>query len=161
MKTKFLPLILLTISVIAFQSSCKSGNQKKVPIEVSQTEELSQISTIELTKDGFIENVYDFISSPTQFKYVGKEPAMIDFYATWCGPCKTFAPIVEQIATQYKGKVTVYKIDIDKEPELAALFNISAVPTVVYISKNGTLTTSLGELTKEQLEAKIEELLVK
>lgn len=164
MTTKTLTLIILAISVISLQTSCKScksSNQNNVPIEALQTEELSEITAIELTRNGFIENVYDFVSSPTEFKYIGKEPAIIDLYATWCGPCKIMSPIIEAVAKEYKGKITVYKIDVDKEPDLAEIFKISSIPTLIYISKDGVINSTVGKLTKEQLEANIEKYLSK
>ena len=84
--------------------------------------------TSKLTTEEFKEKVFDYTANK-EWKYEGKLPAIVDFYADWCGPCKMVAPILEELSKQYDGKLTIYKVDTDAENELAAVFNIRSIPT--------------------------------
>lgn len=98
----------------------------------------------------------DFMSvkmaHPQEWVFAGNRPAMIDFYATWCRPCKMMSPIVEQLAQQYAGKVDFYKVDIDKEPELAAVFGIQSIPTFLFIPQKGMPSAQMGMMEKGEME---------
>jgi thioredoxin len=100
--------------------------------------------TILLNKSVFLTKVWDYEKSPQQWVYLGERPAIIDFYADWCGPCKIAAPILEEISHEFAGKVDVYKIDTQKEQELAAVFGIRGIPAFLYIPKNGQPTMTSG-----------------
>lgn len=99
---------------------------------------------IHLTKKDFLTRVMDFEKNKTEWVYKGDKPAIVDFYADWCGPCKKVAPALEELASEYSGKVYIYKINIDKEPELAGLFGVKNIPTFLIIPMNGKPTMSSG-----------------
>jgi len=102
-----------------------------------------EVKIVELTTATFKQKVWDFDKNPT-FKRVGNVPIILDFYATWCRPCKMLAPHLHDIQKNYKGKLIVYKIDVDKEPELARRFNIEAMPTIVFIGSKTSYTSEVG-----------------
>ena len=115
-----------------------------------------------LTKQKFIGSVDDFEKDPDKWNYLGDKPCIIDFYATWCGPCKALSPILEEIAEEYKDKLYVYKVDVDKEEELSAAFGIRSVPSVLWIPMSGNPSMSQGALPKSEVKRIIDEkLLVK
>ena len=87
--------------------------------------------------------------------------AIVDFYATWCRPCKMTAPVVEELAKDYKGKIDFYKVDIDKEQELATIFGIQSIPTFLFIPLNGQPTAQMGAMQKEDFEKIIKQVLLK
>ena len=90
-----------------------------------------------MTKAEFLEKVYNFEKNPDEWKYEGDKPAIVDFYATWCGPCKMVAPILDELAKEYDGQIVIYKVDTDKETELARAFGIRSIPSILFIPMNG------------------------
>ena len=119
------------------------------------------MATIHLTNEQFINRVADYKSYPGSFKFLGDKPALIDFYAEWCGPCKMLAPVLEEVSDEYAGKVDIYKINVDEEEDLASLFGIRSIPTLIFIEKNGTMHRSQGAMGKPQLKEAIEKVLLK
>lgn len=113
-----------------------------------------------LTTAQFKAQVFDYTQN-REWQYLGKRPAIIDFYTTWCGPCKRLAPIMEELSEKYKGKVLFYKVDTERERELAALFNISSIPQVLYIPMYGKPQILVGLYPKEQIEEIIQQFLLK
>ena len=118
------------------------------------------MATIHLTKEQFIARVGDYRSNPGHFDFLGDKPALIDFYAAWCGPCKMLAPVLEELSDEYAGKVDIYKVKVDEEEELAMLFGIRSIPTLIFIEKNGTMHRSQGAMGKPQLKETIEKTLL-
>ena len=152
-------VFILAIAVFMLQScnssQAKENSNNNEPITDTPTESVSQNNgavggSVKLTKDVFLKEVWDYNASPQEWKYKGEKPAMIDFYADWCGPCKTAAPILEEISNEYAGKIIVYKIDTQVERELAGVFGISGIPAFLYIPKNGkpVMMSGIGR-TKE------------
>lgn len=119
------------------------------------------MGTTHLTKKDFLDKVADFETNPSEWKYLGDKPAVIDFYATWCGPCKALAPTLEELSEQYKDKVYIYKVDIDKEQELAAAFGVRSVPTLIFVPMEGTPQMATGALPRTTLEEVITDTLLK
>lgn len=113
-----------------------------------------------LSKQQFLEKVMNYETNPNEWIYLGKRPCVIDFTATWCGPCRKMAPVLEELAKQYDGKVDFYKIDIDDEPELAAVFGISAVPALLFCPLKGIPRGAMGAQPKEELEKSIKNFLL-
>jgi len=112
-----------------------------------------------LTNETFKTNVFNYQINQ-QWKYEGKMPAIIDFYATWCGPCKKLSPLLEDLAEKYKGKIVVYKVDVDAEPQLAQSMGIQSMPTLLFIPVNGEPQQSIGLVSTETLEKIINEVLL-
>ncbi len=111
-----------------------------------------------LTADGFKEKIHDY-STGGEWNYKGDVPGLIDFYADWCGPCKMIAPIIDELASKFAGKLNVWKVDTDTQQELAMQYNISSIPTLMFIPVKGQPTMSAGAQTKASLEKIIEEKL--
>ncbi len=112
-----------------------------------------------LTTAEFKEKIFDFEAEKT-WKYKGELPALVDFYAEWCGPCKMIAPVLDRIAEKYKDRIVVYKVDTDAEPALSGAFNVSSVPTLFFMPKSGEPRYALGALPEKELEKAINELLL-
>ncbi|MFI3240189.1 MAG: thioredoxin [Bacteroidales bacterium] len=118
------------------------------------------LKPIELTNADFLTKVMDYKSNPTVWNYLGDKPAIIDFYATWCGPCRNIAPILEELVKEYNGQIVVYKINVDNEQELSATFGIQSLPTLLFVPLEGTPQMSVGALNKEQFKHAIDTILL-
>jgi len=116
--------------------------------------------TEHLTKQTFLEKVFDYENNK-EWKYQGELPALIDFYADWCGPCKMVAPILEELSEEYAGKIHIYKIDTEVEQELAAAFGIRSIPSLLFIPKEDQPQMAQGALPKDALKDAIENVLLK
>jgi len=119
------------------------------------------MGTIHLTKAAFLSKVANFEANPTEWKYLGDKPCIIDFYAAWCGPCKTIAPILEDLAKEYDEQIYIYKVDTEVEQELAGAFGIRSIPTLLFIPLKGQPQITQGALPKQQLKEIIEKELLK
>lgn len=113
-----------------------------------------------LTKAEFLKKVADYQSSPDTWNYLGDKPAIVDFYATWCAPCQALGPRLEELAKEYEGKIYIYKVDVDKEAELAAAFNIRSMPTLLFIPMKGNTQITNGALSIEMLREEIKDILL-
>ena len=114
-----------------------------------------------LTASDFRKKIMDYESHPEEWVFAGSRPAIIDFYTTWCGPCKMMAPMVESLAGKYAGKIDFYKVDIDQEPELASVFGIRSIPTFLFIPLKGNPTMQMGAMQKEDFEEIIGKMMKK
>jgi len=112
-----------------------------------------------LTKESFKQKVFDYEKNK-EWKFEGKLPVIIDFYADWCGPCKMVAPVLEELAEEYKGKVDIYKVDTEKEQELAAAFGIQSIPSLLFAPMSDKPQMAMGALPKESFEKAIKEVLL-
>jgi thioredoxin 1 len=113
----------------------------------------------ELTTADFKKLVMNYELHPKEWVFEGDKPVLIDFYATWCGPCKATAPIVEEMAEKYNGKIDVYKVDIDQQEELAAVFGIRSIPTLLFIPKEGDPQIQVGAMSRSQMDEAIQKVL--
>lgn len=116
---------------------------------------------IHIGKTEFVEKIYDYEKNPDKWIYNGKKPAIVDFYADWCGPCRMLSPTLESLAQKYKDKIIIYKVNTDKERELAAAFGITSLPTLLFIPMDKVPQVAQGALPKEDLEKAINDFLLK
>lgn len=117
------------------------------------------MATIHLTAEEFKENIFDY-TIEEEWKYKGSLPAIVDFYADWCGPCKAVAPVLEELSNEYNGKLLIYKIDTDKEQELSVLFGIQSIPTLLFIPVEGSPMIQKGAIPKKAFQQVIEDRLL-
>ena len=118
------------------------------------------MNTIQLTKSDFLSKVVNYEKEPGTWRYLGDKPAIIDFYADWCGPCKRLAPELEALAAEYAGQIYIYKVDTEKEQELAAVFGIRSIPTLLFVPMEGQPQIAQGALPRPQLKQLIDEVLL-
>jgi thioredoxin len=114
-----------------------------------------------LTYKEFVKSIWNFEKNPDTFIYKGKLPAVIDFYADWCGPCRKVGPIMEKMAEQYAGKLNVYKVNVDQEKDLATVFQVRSIPMVLFIPKEGQPMMQTGALPEAEYIRIVEEKLLK
>lgn len=119
------------------------------------------MAIIHLTKGGFLRRVADIENSNGEFKFLGDKPAVIDFYADWCGPCRMLSPVLEEVSNEYSGRIDVYKVNVDDEEELSSYFGIRSIPTLIFIPVSGQMQRSQGAMNKTQLKEAIENTLLR
>jgi thioredoxin 1 len=112
----------------------------------------------QLTKDTFLEKVFNYEEN-SDWKYEGELPCIIDFYADWCQPCKMVAPVLEELAEEYDGKVNIYKVDTESEQELAGAFGIQSIPSLLFVPMDGKPQMAAGALPKDTLVQAMKEVL--
>jgi len=146
---KKLIIITLTAAFAVFSPGCGKKDNK--------TESSTKME--HLTAATFKEKVFNYEVNK-EWKFEGDKPVIIDFYADWCGPCKVVAPVLEDLSKEYDGKVQIYKVDTDKERELASVFGIQSIPSILFIPKDGIPQMSLGALPKESFKQAISDILL-
>ena len=117
------------------------------------------MATIKMTTQDFKDKVFDY-EKIEDWKYQGSLPAIIDFYADWCGPCKMVAPVLEELSNEYEGRIVIYKVNTDVEQELASVFGIQSIPTILFIGADGEPTLQPGAFPKHVFKKVIEETLL-
>ena len=117
------------------------------------------MATKHLTKEEFLNNVFDYEKSQ-DWKFKGTVPALIDFYADWCDPCKSVAPVLEELSDEYNGQIDIYKIDTEQEAELSEVFGIQSIPTFLFIPVDGAPMLQKGALPKHVFKQVIDERLL-
>ena len=149
MKTIYKTAITAIAAVLLFAACGNAG---------AKTTERKGKGVTELNSETFNEKVYDM--TLPELAYLGDKPAIVDFTATWCGPCQRIAPILEELADEYRKDIVIYKVDIDKERGLAEAFNVSSIPAVMYIPLDGDPTMTIGARGKEKFKQEIKTLLM-
>lgn len=148
--------ILILMGVII--SSCSIAQTKDKQNNNSKTK--SDMKTIQMTKADFLTKIANFETNPTEWKYLGDKPAIIDFYADWCGPCKMIAPILEELAAEYDGQIYIYKVNTEKEEELATAFGIRSIPSLLFIPMEGQPQMAQGALPKKTMKEAVDSVLL-
>jgi thioredoxin len=161
-------IILTTFMFISCNGTSGSNEQNKATTASAQspdggsTKSESAAGKPELlTAQTFKLKVMDYEKNTEQWVFEGDKPAIVDFYADWCRPCRMIAPIMEELSVEYKGKVDIYKVDTEAQRELAAVFGIQSLPTVLFIPKDGKPSMQKGAMTKEAYKQVIDEFLLK
>ncbi len=113
------------------------------------------MATIKMTTADFKEKVFNY-ENATEWTFAGTRPAVIDFYADWCGPCKAVAPVLEQLSVEYNNEVDIYKVDTDAEQELSQVFGIQSIPSILFIPMEGKPMMQAGALPKHVLKSVID-----
>ena len=114
----------------------------------------------ELTKEEFLKRVVNFEAHPDKWIFEGERPCIVDFYVSWCGPCKMVAPILDEQAGEYAGKIDIYKVDTEKETRLAEVFGIRSIPTILFCPIDGQPQMAKGAMGKADFKKIIEETLL-
>lgn len=112
---------------------------------------------VSISEADYKTKIEDFTTE--EWKYLGEGPAVVDFYADWCGPCRRLAPVIDQLASEYKGKVTFYKVNVDNAKDLSKAYGIQSIPTLFFIPSSGKPEKIVGGRSKEELVKKIEEMI--
>ena len=157
MKKIIFASMLLALTFVA----CAGKNKENKTEENNQSKEVKKMGTIHLTKAEFLSKVANYEANPTEWKYLGDKPCIIDFYASWCGPCKTIAPILEDLAKEYEGQIYVYKVNTEEEQELAGAFGIRSIPTILFCPMVGAPQMAQGAMPKDSFKQAINEVLLK
>lgn len=150
-------LMLVVVAFTACAGKAKDNNDEKD----KQTNEVKKMGTIHLTKAEFMAKVANYEANPTEWKYLGDKPCIIDFYASWCGPCKVIAPILEELAKEYDGQIYIYKINTEEEMDLAAAFGIRSIPTLLFCPMGENPQMAQGAMPKDAFKQAIDEVLLK
>jgi len=167
--------ILVLIATLGLFTACNNSkaesnskaNETETNVDVQNETNSSAAAgqtakVVHLTTQMFIDQIFDYKASPTKWIYKGDKPAIIDFYADWCGPCKRVAPIMEELAQEYAGQINIYKVNTDEERELAGqVFGIRSIPSILYIPVHGQPTMYTGAFPKERYVQLINENLLK
>ena len=153
---KLIKSIMSAFAIVLATTACagNSGENKK---SNEPTKKENKMEVIALNKADFLKKVYNYEANPNDWKFEGSRPAIVDFYATWCGPCKVMHPILEELSKEYSGKVDIYQIDVDKEQDLAAAFGIRSIPTLLMIPMKEEPRIMQGAMPKDQLKKAIDE----
>ena len=156
---KIVPLIVLFSLLVSMLYAV--DNQKN-----NSSSSASEVVVKNITKSDFLKLVMNYEKNTKEWKFEGTKPCIIDFYADWCGPCRITSPILEELAAEYKGKIDIYNVNVDKERELAQVFGISGIPAFLYCPLNGKPSMTSGiakdkEQTKKMFIDNIESILLK
>ena len=165
-------LSLLLLALIWVFVSCNSNSESKTKensnaITDEKTKVAEQkassgdIKPVYLSTADFKSKIWDYEANPNEFVYKGELPCVIDFYADWCKPCKMVAPIMDDLADYYDGKVIIYKVDTDKERELASVFQVNSIPSILFIPSEGKPAMQPGALGKEDYVKIIDDFILK
>ena len=119
------------------------------------------MNVINLNESECIQHVTDYRVPHAEWRYFGNLPAIVDFYAGWCGPCRVLAPVLEELAAVYKDQIVVYKVDVDKCEALAEAYDIRSIPTTLFIPMKGRPVKMVGAISKKELDRQIHEVLLK
>ena len=158
MKKLIMFSLMAAISLVACSQEKQSAASQ--PSGETAAAAVSDYKPVEMNTQMFIDRVVDF-KNAKEWDYKGDKPAVIDFYATWCGPCKKLSPILDELSSEYAGNVLFYKVDVDREQELAGVFGIQSIPMVLLIPKEGKPYVVQGLRPKAELKEAIDSVLLK
>jgi thioredoxin len=142
---------LFIIPLMFFASAC---------INAQSTNGGGKGEVIVLNKADFLTKIFNYEKNTSEWVYEGNKPCIIDFYADWCGPCKRVAPIMKELASEYKDDIIIYKIDVDNERELASFFGISSIPMILFVPMKGKPKAATGAYPKDVIVEEITQFLL-
>ncbi|WP_449032401.1 thioredoxin family protein [Porphyromonas sp.] len=158
LRHSLLRVLLLSTSLllgVATQASCQSKSKKQT------AQEASHPNVMVIDAKYMKEHIYDFEKNPTEFVYKGDKPAIIDFYADWCGPCRQLAPKLERIVAESNGQILLYKVNVDKDEVLAAHFGVQSIPMVLFVPTKGMPIQTLGNIPESTINEYVQEIISK
>lgn len=162
MKRKLiLTLFLATMTFISCGNCTDKETKNKENNNNTTIKKENNMKAIHLTKADFLAKVMNYEKTPKEWIYLGDKPCIIDFYADWCGPCKMVAPILEELAKEYDGEIYVYKIDTEREQELAQAFGIRSIPSLLFVPMKEQPQMVMGALPKSELKKAVDDILLK
>ena len=159
---KIFKLALLLVAIL-FSVNCTFAPSDKESKNKNETKSGDDLTgeVITLNKEDFLKKIFNYEKNTDKWVYEGNLPCIIDFYADWCPPCKMVEPILKELAKEYNGKIIFYKINTDKERELAMAFGIRSIPTYLFVPAKGDPQSTAGALPRESFEKVINEFLLK
>lgn len=146
---------IIVLGMFLFAGNVFAGNNPS-----AEKEQNKQVKIEHLTLETFKQKVFDF-ENKQEWKYQGSKPAIIDFYADWCAPCRMIAPTLQELANEYDGEIVVYKINTEEQRELAGAFGIRSIPAILFVPVNGKPQMANGALPKESFVEAINTVLLK
>lgn len=157
--------VLVFVSCNSKTESNTKENSNPLADEKAQVDEhkasSGDIKPVYLTTADFKSKIWDYELNPNEFVYKGDLPCVVDFYADWCKPCKMVAPIMDDLADYYNGKVIIYKVNTDNERELASVFQVNSIPSILFIPSEGKPAMQPGALAKEDYVKIIDDFILK
>lgn len=152
--------LLLCVAFLSCTKAQEKASSTRNETTEATTKPENKMKTIHLTKTEFLSKVVNYEANPNEWKYLGDKPAIIDFYASWCGPCKAIAPVLEELAAEYDGQIYIYKIDTEQEQELAAAFGIRSIPSLLFVPMEGKPQMAQGAMPKASFKEAIDKFLL-
>ena len=149
----------MALAAAMLTPACGNNAGKETKAEVQESAAV-QANVTHLTKADFLAKVYNYEKNPKEWKYEGGKPAIVDFYATWCGPCKMMSPILDEISKEYEGKINVYKVNVDKEADLASVFGIRSIPSLLFVPMKKEPSMVQGAMPKNELKKLVDDILL-
>ena len=149
-------VVLAMLTAACSNAEARQDGKKKAEKAATETK-APEVKAMEINAEQFNKLVYDM--SKEDLEYLGTLPAIVDFTAKWCGPCQRIAPILDQLANEFQGQVVIYKVDIDKNPELAKAFKVSSIPAILYIPAEGEPSMTIGSRDKARFHSEIRNIL--
>ncbi|MFO8001705.1 MAG: thioredoxin [Marinilabilia sp.] len=157
MRTNLFAILVSALMFLGHTGNTSANNPQPGNSDASGGSEKSN-EVITLDKDAFIDQVFDYENNEN-WNYKGSKPAIIDFYADWCGPCKKLSPLLEELQGEYDGDIQVYKVDTEKSRDLASAFGIQSLPTIVFVPLDEEPQAVMGFVPKEKLTEMIASIL--
>lgn len=161
MKKLSISMLLISMFILLGCNNNSAQNKDKESETTITNKFDNQGKVVTLNKLSFIDLVMDFEKNPNTWIFKGEKPCVIDFYADWCRPCKMVAPIMEELAAEYNGQINIYKVNVDNEKELSALFKIESIPAILFCPKEGQPALQPGAMSKEQYKEIFESYVLK